>query len=547
MISMPFEEIPVACGWPWHGLVGRTPDGLSIALPNGMTREFPVRGFNPGDCSFLFDMGLPDIPSPELEAAGGAWWGRALLHGRIPGPYSVVNPIDVERVPMLEYGLTNAAFSSRGRLWGAPLVIQPTDPDTPAFRVFCRAVVLSNTLYVRVLHDGQVYGITRPLLLGEIGQGHGQPDAASHGFLQAPLGWHPLKLTDDYPGFYRALIRDFRQNRMLLGVVAVAQEGAPASVVPLSAGSTRAAADWPASIFPLLGLLEVEVLPSLFEEGTSPDDAIIMRVLEDRRSALGDPLYETEDAALPGNGRQFFARWTQGRGLLNAFYDSAGDVQTIRYGRVQESTLHRRRAEGEGGTFYTQQDIGRTTTLQLFGVDGGQVDAFTLSENLTEINRGSTVRVIRTVTATGDADDIQDSGEVTGTPSWASALDVYMPGFHMFTPCLAHLYRIGGVDIIQPQDIRVAWIVAYGNRMGCLGFTREPYTTTAGNPIQIQMRKIATPGGAVDNVLSTVESKPVGFPNVRSLFLLSGYLTGAYNPGTGQLARGVPNSISTWV
>lgn len=549
MMSMPFDEVPAACGWPWHGLVTRDSvnDLWNIALPNGGAYSFQSGRFYPSPNSFLFDMGLPDIPSPELEAAGGAWWGRAILRGGIQGPHTLEGGYRAD-LPALSYGrgLSPEIGVSRS-LWGAPLVMQPVDPENPTFRVFCRAFMRSGTLHVSVLHGTQEYTIVRSLAPADIGQGAGQPEAAAHGQLPPNAIYFDGQVTDEYPGTYKAFVRDIYANRLLLGVVAIADAGAPGSQPPLSAASTQVAGNWPASIFPLFGLLEVEILPQLFDEGVNPDDAVVVRVLEDRNSALGEPLFETEDIPLPGGGRQYFARWTQALGLLNAFYDQAGEVQTIRYSRVQESTLHRRRLEGEGGTLYWQQDTGRTTTLQLFGVDGGQVDEFTLSENLAEINRGSTVRVIRTVTATGDADDVQDSGEVTGTPSWAAALDVYMPGFHMFAPCIAHLYRIGGVDIIQPQDIRVAWIVAYGNRMGCLAFTREPYTTTVGNPVQIHMRRIATPGGVVDGVLSAVESKPAGFPNVRSLFLFTGYLNGAYNPVTGEHARGVSGSIPTWV
>lgn len=545
MISLPYDEVPVACGWPWHGLVTRDSATATwrIALPNGGVYSFPGNRFNPSSNSFLFDMGLPDIPSPDIEQAGGAWWGRAILRAEIPGPFSTAGDGSVA-LPALDYGRgLSPEIGAERYLWGAPLVIHSADAELPPFRVFCRAFVRANVLHVSVRHGAQVFSIARAVTAADIGQGPGQPEAAGHGQAPPNATYVERQITDAYPGRFKAFVRDFHGNRLLLGVVAVADYDAPAAQPPLSAVSTGVAGNWPASIFPLFGLLEVEILPSLFEAGVTPDDAVVFRVLEDRRSALGQPLFEMGDVPLPSSGRQYFATWTQSSGLLNAFYDSSGAVQTIRYSRVQHSTLHRRQVEGEGGTFYTQQDTARTTTLQLFGVSGAQVDEFTLSESLVEISRGPSMRVIRTVTATGDTDDVQDSGDVTGTPSWAAPLDVYMPGFHMFAPCITQLYRVNGVDIIQPQDIRVAWIVAHGNRMGCLAFTREPFTTTAGNPVHIQMRKIATPAGVVDDVLSVVESKPIGFPNLRSFFLFTGRLSGAYNPVTGEHTRGP----GTWV
>ena len=484
-------------------------------------------------------MGLPDIPSPELEAEGGAWWGRALLRGGIPGPHSQSGMYGID-LPFLGYG------GLPGAVWGAPLVIQPEDEDLPAFRVFCRAFIRSGALHLSVLHGRQVHNVVRPLSLQEIGQGAGQPEVAAYGV--TPQGvFTPFRITDAYQGRFSAFVRDFSRNRLLLGIVAMADLGAPSAQPPLSSVSTDSAGAWADSIFPLMGLVEVEVLPSMFVEGAAPENAIVVRLLEDRRSAIGQPVFDTEDIALPVWGRQYFARWTQTSGLLNAFYGADGAVQTIRYSRTQEVTLHRRQIEAEAGSFYRQQDMTRETTLQILGVGGQRDDEFILFESLTEIERGPKLQVIRTVSATGEDDDVQDSGEVVAAAIWAEPLDVYMPGFHMFAPCIAQLYRAGGVDLIEPQDIRVAWIVAYGNRMGCLAFTREPYTTTAGNPITVRMRKIATPRGLIDDELVSVELKPTGFLNVRSLFLFPAFLNGAYNPVTGGYARARRGPRSMWI
>ncbi len=543
MIDLPFDQIPVACGWPWHGLVRRDPAAAiwNIALPNGGTYSFKSNRFVESDCSFVFDMGLPDLASPELEAAGGAWWGRALLRGDIPGPLNTRGDSAVA-LPELHYGIGfSPEIGASRNLWGVPLVMRRD--DAAPFRVFCRAFIRGGVLNVRILNGRQEYSIARPLALADIGQGSGQPDAAAY-HLNGLIGsYFAGEITSQYPGKLKAFVRDFRENKLLLGVVAASEPGSPIAGVPLSQQSTRAPGVWRDSLFPLFGLLEVEVLPSIFDEGVAPDDAVLLRVIEDRNSALGSPVFETGNTTPPGGGRNYFARWTQTRGLLNAFYDASGIVKTIRYSRVQESTLHKRRLQGDGDSLYWRQDTGRSTTFQLYGIDESQVDEFTLAENLTEIERGSSVRVIRTVNATGDEPEVLDSGEVSGTAVWADPLEVYKPGFHNFVACISQFYKVAGVDIIPSQDIRVAWVIPYGNRMGCLAFTREPYETTAGKPVRIQMRKIAAQSGVIDDVLSAIEAKPSFFPNVRSLFLFNGRLLGSFNPVTGQHTR----TGGTWV
>ena len=549
MIRAPFDEGPMlACGWPWHGPVRRASGGGSgggmpweIQLPNGSVYSFSSNQFVQSQVSHLFDMGLPDVPDAELEAAGGAWWGRALLRSEIPSPVDT-NATQTDDLPRLWYGrgLLNAD-GNLGYIIGAPLVIQPTDPELPAFRVFCRVSLRGNTLRVSVRHNGATINVVRPLTLAQQGQGAGQPIALAYGVTNIPTsGYRAAEINGTSPGFYRGWVRDFTQNRVLLGVMAYPDTNAPAGVSLLSTASTRVAASWPWNFFPLFGLLEVEILPSMFEGG-SADDAVVVRLIEDRAAAMGNPVYEFEDYPLPGSGRQYLARWTQTGALLNAFYDRAGALKTVRMNRVQQSTLHRRTINDDF-TSYQQQDTGRSTTFDLVGVTGSVVDTFTIAEQLTEIQRGSSLQVIRSVTATGEPDDIVDSGLVTGTVTWAAPLPVAMPGAHFWVPVLAQIYNVLGSPIIPPQDIRVAWCLPYGNRMGGIVHTRELYDTTLPATVNIKHRPLAGPTGTVGGHVSAARVRE-SEQNIRSLWFFDAEPRAAFNPATDEFARGTV----TWV
>lgn len=78
-------------GWPWHGMLRYAPAfGHSLQLPDGRVIESgapvsanPLDGnwnltLGDGD-TYLWDLGLPGLPDPEIESKGGAWWGKAIL------------------------------------------------------------------------------------------------------------------------------------------------------------------------------------------------------------------------------------------------------------------------------------------------------------------------------------------------------------------------------------------------------------------------------------------------------------------------------------
>ncbi|MGE8501693.1 MAG: hypothetical protein ACN6P1_05585 [Pseudomonas sp.] len=555
MMRAPFDENPIiACGWPWHGLVEQNSLGqYQVTLPNGMVRGLQGGQLSPSANSHLFDMGLPDVPDEELEAAGGAWWGRAVLRSDYRPPHD--SGYFGNTLPEVRYGGVGRGGGedySAILLPGAPLVLTPDEGEP--YRVFARVRLAGTTLRVSVRRDDAWVTVERTVSAAGVGQGTGQPACAGYAFptVSAPQS---AVIDDANPGAMRCWVRDFTRNRILLGVHCLASTAAPAATPPLGTGSTLSANNWPWNFWPLLGLLEVEVLPGILDAPV-PGDYVVLRVLEDRRAALGDPQYAISDVNLGGGDRQYEASWTQTGALLTGFYDQSGVLQTVRLNRVQTSTLHRRRIpEGEGT--YRQQDTGRTTALELIDTSGAVVDAFTLTERMTETERGTTVRVVRRVSATGQDDDVVDSGEITGTATWASVLDVYPPGYHYYVPVLAQIYTVDGVQIIAQQDIRVLYALPHGNRAAGLAFTREPFAHSTSAPVFIQLRPMALQGAATLPLVEYTLTKSNPAQTIlRGLFYFGGNnLTGpsvigvSYNPATGQVARKSPaQSVQpTWI
>ncbi len=529
MIDLPsgLDEV-VAYGWPWHGRIRRDVNVAQpvVELPNGRTFNCDYGG----SFTYLYDAGKADIQSDAIEALGGAWWGKAILRD--------FNP----QGTLLTWGggLRDRLNDGNANLFGIPLVMPGY--ETPWF---VRLTLDGLTLAVAMRIGTAEHAVSIPVTLDSLGQGAGQPSFYA---LQAASSTNPqfYLVNDAFPGSRRLDLLDFRQNKMLFGVVVRSSIAAPSynSVYERTPGTVNDG--WPTFY---AGLVEIEIGPDAV---ANPAQAITIRTLEDRATALGSPLREQRDEP---NGiiRDYLDRWTQVRGLVTAWYDGEA-VRTARFDRMQECTL-RRWIETNGAQAIEYQTRTRVTELRL--VSGNTVvDELRLAEILEEIQSGPQLQVVRTVQVSSQQDDVTDSGPFTGTAAFGGPFTCFPPGLHGVNTVVAYIYSEGGGNRLREQDIRMIWLLPYSNQLGCLAYTQEPYDYPAGSdsmPVQIVLGPCLGPAGVIGSTWSVAETHYRGeIPDqqfYRGFFHtpLSMYMRGSYNPVTGQLARNERARLYSWV
>ncbi|TLX54861.1 hypothetical protein DN824_20475 [Stutzerimonas nosocomialis] len=534
MIDLPsgLDEI-VAYGWPWHGLIRREGATQEVTLANG--RSF--RCDHGGSYTYLFDSGKEDIQSDAIEALGGAWWGKAILRGgNLAGTQLTWGG-----------GLRTRLNNSTSEFFGMPLLM--AGAETPWF-VRYTLENLTLTLSLRIGVDEYAFAV--PVSLSDLGQGAGQP---SYYALQSTAVSNPQRflVNDAFPGSHQLELLDFRQNRMLLGVVVIADSRAPAYTEVYSENPPATVnGRWPRFYS---GLIEVEIGPDLLDVEDAAD-AVTIRVIEDRASALGAPVREQHDG--PGGIiRDYLERWTQTSGLVTAWYE--GDtVRTARFDRVQECTLRRWiQTDEQQQTVIEQQTRTRSTQLRLLNDSGVVIDQIEMTEILEEIQtNGSQLQVRRTVQVSGQPDDVTESSVFTGTASFGGPFTCFPPGLHGVNTCVAYIYSNGGQNRLREQDIRLMWLLPYSNQLACLAFTREPYDYPPNSdamPVQITIGHCVSPTGTVGSTWSVAETHyrgdNPGEQYYRGFFHspFSLYMRGSYNPVTGELARNERTRQYSWV
>ena len=513
MQQMPFDENEyVACGWPWHGLLIRPPSAASyvVRMPDDKSVELAANN-QVYSATHLFDMGLPDIDDATIEAAGGKWAGYAVLRSRQGTPMRV----DAYQSISVYYGAAlppdmNGYQPTHQPLPGVPLWIE--DGAGVKHRFFFRFHSHLNTLTVTLQNEAGVRTLTRTLSVDEVEQGAGQPECVCwNGTIWAMI-------NDDNPALLSARIRDFRDNRALVVLYAFAQPSSIEGVMPpFTANATGHPSDWGWEFFPPLGLLEVSLTEYALDPEADLEDCFTITVLEDRATALGNPVYTETDVDLGGGNREYSASWEQEEALVNAFYNADGDLQTIRVNRTQSSSLHRR-AVSAG----RQQDTIANTTYELIDVDGTVVDTMTIESHMTELESAGTLRVVRRISATGETDDITDSGVVTGTASWADPVAVHPPGMHNYAVVLSHVYRINGVDIIDNQDLLSLYVLPASNRGACLALARDTYAALVGDPFVRRWGAVTCQDGATIPAKTSSGTLSAGGSFRRGLFNLGG-------------------------
>lgn len=519
----------VAAGWPWHGPIKKESNQYNVILPTG--RRVPVTEFGSVD-TLLWDIGRPDIYSEAITEAGGAWRGKAILR------YGAARYEDRAGYQVFCYGAGELLKA------GVPMYRAPFGDDPG--RVFvCAVLIQYGRLQVTASYDGRVISASLDITSAQIGQEAGQPEfAADNGsFANSTPGYSMI--TDAEPGRYFSAILDAQGCKVLLGLIGYTSDNNTISVAPPPATSKNGPATYAA-------LVEVELTVEFFD--TDGAAGVIVRLIEDRRSALGNPVMSLSDETV-GGVRTQLKTWAQTGFLVTAWYAQGGSVVTVRGSRTQESK-HTREIRQDGGVQVEEQNAQRKTTISMTRA-GILFDEAELLERLQVMQtEGSSLRVIRTVQLTDEPDDIADSGDVATTGvSWPDLPAVYGPGLHRVATSVAYIYNLSGVgsqSLIREQDLRAVWVCALSNKLGGICTAIEPYDYEPGAASYIthfQYRPAAHPHGVDARSLRAQEphSGDGSTRFTRSFYYFNAGATGSYNPVTGDVLRGNALSRESWV
>lgn len=519
----------VAIGWPWHGPIKWAAGEYKVALPTG--RQVAVATFG-GIDTLLWDIGRPDVASEAIAIEGGAWWGKAILR------YSSAVYEDFAEYQKAAYGANHLKHN------GVPLY-RPPVADQPGRAFICMMVIRSGMLQIEAKYQGRTISAAVAVTPDQLGQGVGQPPFAAHDGSYASGYGAQSMITDTEPGRYFSSILDARGCKVLLGIAGYTSSSNATTV------SSPPATDkfGPRSY---CALVEVELTADFFDsDGAS---GIAIRLIEDRRSALGDPSFSESDETANGV-RTRLQTWVQTRYLVTAWYAQGGGIVSVRCSRTQESK-HTREIRTDGGTQVEECNAQRTTALKMYRA-GIQFDEVDLLERLQVVHTGGTsLRVIRTIQLTDDDDDVADSGDLSTTNvSWPEPLAVYGPGLHGVATSVAYIYTIDGAgqqNLLREQDLRAVWVCALSNKLGGICTAVEPYDYEPGAASYIthcHYRPAAHPHGVDARNLRSQEPHPGdgGTRFTRSFYYFNAGATGSYNPVTGEVLRGSANRRQSWV
>lgn len=532
----------VACGWPWHGLVisRRAENGgllpPEIRLPNGTTMQLPSFSHD-SQVTWLFDMGMPDVPDPAVEAMGGAWWGRAIMrNGNYWSGARAESP----------------GFSSFDRI--IPLWWPSEEPDQrPKLRKVEYIGVVSGSLSISWIDGGVTRSLARSITRDEIGQGISEAQCAAKDFNG---NWRLVGASNDYS--VTLLFLGAYANRLLYGIRLRADTSASGlSAPPGTAQGSSSDGGAPEALF---GLVEVVVDEALFGPDGDPDLHIHLTVLENRQTALGNPTYSLSDVTVPGGVNRTRAETTeQSSALLTAWYDRAGNVKTARYNRRQVATFDHISASPNDRHW----KVTRSTNVELLYA-GAVVDQRSLSESLEIDQVEAALTVSRTISESGVEDDTAhwEGTYAGGSGIVPNPLPVFRAGQGLVMGVVAYILTLPvHGNVLREQDVRLIWLVAHSNNVSSLCRSREPYDYPAGtNVMEVEAYSgpAIGPAGIAPGVMTRTiaRSRSVRGAYYRSFFSHAGvgWVLGTGNPATGQIVRaddyyGYPNGfpVLSWV
>ncbi|HCR1655322.1 TPA: hypothetical protein ONA94_002451, partial [Pseudomonas aeruginosa] len=376
--------------------------------------------------------------------------------------------------------------------------------------------------------------------IDEIGQGDDQPECAS----RTRASYDGWALSKSVSLFYFPLLGVYK-NKILLGVVVQPknQEIGISSPPGTSKASGSSPAGAPEGLY---GLIEITIAQDIRDQESDHSNTISLRVVEDRRTALGSPVHNVIDQKnQPQDGvttEYYLDEWIQSSGLVTAWYDAQGNIQTARYNRRHYASRDASYGPDVPSRFATE----RASEIELLDGSGNVVDSFTLKESFeTQELLGLGLKITRTVQATGEEDDVTtylDPDHVGGADVDAPA--TFPPGLHIANTVVTYQWLVNGENKLRDQDQHQLWIAALSNNSAALCHVREPYDYPDGQDtttVRVRQGPAVKIGGVSPNTIAeTITKSKLQHRYLRGFFWTpaDGWVRASCNPITGELSRG---------
>ncbi|MCT9629149.1 hypothetical protein [Pseudomonas aeruginosa] len=536
---MPWDGDVVRMGWPWHGKIRQIDQNQvgEVLLPNGGTK--PVFSWHDiwwMNYTYLFDMGLPDQNDPEVESQGGKWWGRAILRGGGQVSYQ------------LYYGGALVSQNENSFKVGSPFLGVPIwweDDKEPRKPYYVDIYFEERTWEDRYVFVFRTLAGTVPDVLyypgiDEIGQGDDQPECAS----RTRASYDGWALSKSVSLFYFPLLGVYK-NKILLGVVVQPknQEIGISSPPGTSKASGSSPAGAPGGLY---GLIEITIAQDIRDQESDHSNTISLRVVEDRRTALGSPVHNVIDQKNPPQDgvttEYYLDEWIQSSGLVTAWYDAQGNIQTARYNRRHYAS----REASYGPEVPSRVATERASEIELLDGSGNVVDSFTLKESFeAQELSGLGLQITRTVQVTGEEDDVTtylDPDHVGGVDVDVPA--TFPPGLHVANTVVTYQWLVNGENKLRDQDQHQLWIAALSNNSAALCHVREPYDYPEGqDTTTVRVRQgpaVKIDGISPNTIVETITKSKLQHRYLRGFFWTpaDGWVRASCNPITGELTRG---------
>ncbi|HBP6343992.1 TPA: hypothetical protein ACRMOY_000694 [Pseudomonas aeruginosa] len=541
---MPWDGEVVRMGWPWHGKIRQSDMNQvgEVLLPNGSSKPaISWYGIWEMHYTYLFDMGLPDQDDPQVEEQGGKWWGRAILRGGGETNYQ------------LYYGGAIVSQGENSFNVGSPFLGVPIwwDEDEEPRKPYYVDIIFGERpwappeeRYAFIFRTlaGTVPDILYIPSIDAIGQGEDQPECASR--TRATYdGWGVGKSVKFY---YFPLLGVYR-NKILMGVVVQPENDISGVGYPSPPGTSKDSGSSPAGApRGLYGLVEITIAQDIRDKESDHSNTISLRVIEDRRTALGRPVHNVIDQKNPPQDgvttEYYLDEWIQSSGLVTAWYDAQGNIQTARYNRRHYAS----REASYGPEVPSRVATERASEIELLDGSGNVVDSFTLKESFeAQELSGLGLQITRTVQVTGEEDDVTtylDPDHVGGVDVDVPA--TFPPGLHVANTVVTYQWLVNGENKLRDQDQHQLWIAALSNNSAALCHVREPYDYPEGqDTTTVRVRQgpaVKIDGISPNTIVETITKSKLQHRYLRGFFWTpaDGWVRASCNPITGELTRG---------
>ncbi|MBV5688539.1 hypothetical protein KUU52_32175, partial [Pseudomonas aeruginosa] len=373
-----------------------------------------------------------------------------------------------------------------------------------------------------------------------IGQGDDQPACAS----RARASYDGWSFGNKASLYYFPLLGVY-QNRILFGVVI--QPGSGGLGISSPPGTSKESGSSPAGApRGLYGLIEITIAQDIRDQESDHSNTISMRVVEDRRTALGSPVNNFIDQKNPPQDgvttEYYLDEWIQSSGLVTAWYDAQGNIQTARYNRRHYAS----KESSYGSEVPSRVATERASEIDLLDGSGSVVDSFMLKESFeAQELSGLGLQITRTVQVTGEEDDVTtylDPDHVGGVDVDVPA--TFPPGLHVANTVVTYQWLVNGENKLRDQDQHQLWIAALSNNSAALCHVREPYDYPEGqDTTTVRVRQgpaVKIDGISPNTIVETITKSKLQHRYLRGFFWTpaDGWVRASCNPITGELTRG---------